>query len=104
MIHEHGRPKSNSQEPRGSLSDYITLVPKDTCQNTNHQKPVGSTYDLLALIIKKIHPVRTHNNITAPSINNTHEIDITQNCNILHQKNADINKIRRHHNAMQTSS
>ena len=37
MIHESGGPNSNHKEPGGSKSDCLALVPKENCQNSNHQ-------------------------------------------------------------------
>ena len=66
MIHETRGPKYNLQEPRGSTSDCLTLIPKETCQKYNHQEPIGSTSGRLTFVLKKITHVYTQNNIAAP--------------------------------------
>ena len=86
------------------MYEFLTLVPKETCQKSNFQEPIGSTYDHLKLILKNIRHVRTHNNIATPFIINTHETDITQKCSSMHHKYIDTIKIGRHQNLMQTSS
>ena len=88
--HEPKVPKSNHKKPRGSTPDCIPIVPTETCPKSNRQEPVGSTSDRLTLVLKKIHHIRTHNNIVTPFINNTHEKEITKNYNSLHQKYIDI--------------
>ena len=102
MSHETGGPKSEHQEPRGSTSDCLTLTPKEICPEPNHQEPGGSTSDHLKLVLKKIRHTCTHNNSEEPFINNKNKTDITKKCNGLHQTYADITKICRHQNAMQT--
>ena len=83
-------PKSNCQEPGGSIYYCLTFSLKKTCPKSSRKEPVGSTYQCLTLVLRKICHVCTQNNITAPSINDTHKTDITQNFNSLHQKYADI--------------
>ena len=51
---EPGVPKSTRHESRGSTSDCLTLIPKETCQKSNRQEPVGSTSDWLTFVLKKI--------------------------------------------------
>ena len=85
------------------MSEYFTLVPKETYQNSNRQEPVGSISDRPTIILNQICHTHNQNNIVAPFISNTHETDITQKCNILYQKYVDIIKIHRHQNTMQIS-
>ena len=92
MSHEPGVPKDNHQEPVSSTYDCLTLIPKDTFPKSNRQEPVGSTSDCITILLMKIRHMFTQNNISAPFINNMNEIDITQNCNILHRKYVDITK------------
>ena len=92
MSHKPGYPKSNHQEPGGSTSDCLTLLPNETCPKSDRQKPTSSTFERITLVLKKIHHVRSQNKIMAPFINDTHEIDITQSCNSLHIKYVDITK------------
>ena len=54
---EPGGPKYNCQEPVGSTSDCLTLVPKETFQKSNLQEPVGSTSDRLVLMLNTIRHV-----------------------------------------------
>ena len=68
VSHEPVGPKSDHQEPIGSTPDFLTIVPKDTCQKSNCKELVASTYDRSTLVIKKIPHVRTQNKIIAPSI------------------------------------
>ena len=92
----------------------LTLVPKETFQKSNLQEPVGSTSDRLTFVINNICYIQINNNITTPSIINTYETNIRQKCNGLHQNYVESTKInthkiqlggmRRHQNAMQTSS
>ena len=90
--HEPEGPNSYHQEPGSSTPDCLTLRSNNTRPKSNHQEPRGSTPDNLILVIKRIFHIRTQNNITTPFINNTHETDITQKCNGLHQKYVDITK------------
>ena len=69
--HEPGGPKPTHQEPRGSTSDCITLVPRKTCHKSDRQEPLGSTSDRLVLVLRKIYHVQTQNNITEPYISYT---------------------------------
>ena len=55
MSNEPRVPKLNCQEPRGSTSDCLTLVPKETFQKSNRQEPVGSTSERITFLLKKIH-------------------------------------------------
>ena len=103
MSHKPGRLKFSFQDPGVSEPGYVTLVPKETFQNSNHQKLIGSTYDHLKFILKKICHVRDQNNIATPLISNMYKRDITESCKILHRKYVEITKIYRHHNVMQTS-
>ena len=98
MSHETVCQNSTRQETRGSMSDCLNLVSKETCQNYNRQEPTCSTSGRLMFVLKKICHVKTHNNIMAASISNTYETDIMQKYNGLHQKCVDITKIRRHKN------
>ena len=86
------------------MSGLLTLVSKKTFQKPKCQEPLGSNFDRLMLVLNNICHVRTQNNIKTPSIRNKYEIDLAQKCNIMHQKYVDITEIRRHQNAMQTSS
>ena len=90
MSHEPGGPKSNRQNNGGSTYDCITLVPKATCQKYNRLEPLGSTSDRLTFVLKQICHVRTENKIMAPSISNTYETDIMQNCDSLDFKYVEI--------------
>ena len=54
ISHEPRGPNSNHQELRGSTSEFLTLVPKDTCQKSNRIKLVGSTYDRLIFVLNNI--------------------------------------------------
>ena len=56
MSHEPGGPKSNRQEPGGSTSECLTIVPKDTYPKSNPQEPVGSPSDCLKFILKETWP------------------------------------------------
>ena len=91
MSDEPGVPKSDRQEPGGSTSDCLMLIPKDICPKSNRQEPRASKHNHLTIVLKKIYNIQTHNNITAPFKNNKYETYIMQKCNGFAPK------IRRHH-------
>ena len=90
MSHEPGRPNSVHQEPVGSKTECITIVPNNTFPKSNPQETSGSTYDRLALVLNNIRHICTQNSITALFINNTKKTDIREKYNGLHQKYVDI--------------
>ena len=94
MSHELRGLNYDRQEPGGSTSDSLMLIPKKTYPKSNRQESGGSTSDRINLIlhVKKIRHICAHNKITAPFINNTHEIKITQKCNGMHRKYVDTTK------------
>ena len=83
-------------ERRDSTSGFITPIPKETCQNSNHQEPVGSTSRRITFVLKKIRNVQTQNKITSSSISNMYETEITKKYNSLHRKYVYITKLHRH--------
>ena len=86
MSHEPIVPKSGRQKLGGSTYECLTIVPKNTCPKSNRQEPGGSISGHITLVINNKRYIRTQNNITSPFINNTHELDITQHFNGMHQK------------------
>ena len=92
MSHEPGVPKSNLQEHGNSPADCLALVPKEEFPKSKRQEPVGSTYDRLILLLKKIFHLRTQNKIATPFIKIIYKTDIMKKCNSLHRKYVDINK------------
>ena len=52
--HEPRGPEYYHQEPGGSTSDCLILVPKEICPRSNRQKPVGSTCDIPTVVLIKI--------------------------------------------------
>ena len=90
MSHEPRGPKYDRQEPVGSTSDCLTLLPKEIRPKSNRQEPKGSKSNPLTIVLKNICHMLTQNKITAPFINNMNGKDITQKCNGLHQKYIDI--------------
>ena len=99
--HETGGPKSTHQSPGGSIYDCLMLVPKEKRQKYNRHETIGSTYDRIMFVLKKIRHVRTQNKITAPSISKTYKTYIMKKCNGLNRNYVDITKICRHQNAME---
>ena len=77
MSHEPEGLNSDCKEPKGSLSDCLTLLLIKIFQ-IRTQETEGTRSDCIALVLKKIHQIPPHNNITGPFNSITCEMDMIQ--------------------------